>query len=129
MLDEVILTPFDEDQLIWAPEKNGIFSVKSATPELDKYSCPQMLLSLKIFGVGLFLAELNSLPGCPSLARSTQRKNWLVLGLSLSQRHYAFFATIKRNLFNTSSFTALFRINYGHGGLICETSNGSFPFI
>lgn len=40
LLEQVVLSPYENDSLIWAPDKSGSFSVKSASKELAKSSCP-----------------------------------------------------------------------------------------
>lgn len=53
VLDEVVLSPDEEDYLIWAPNKKGSFLVSSATFELDKKSCPSSPDFIKSIWSGL----------------------------------------------------------------------------
>lgn len=81
LLNEVVLSSFEEDYLIWAPSKVGLFSVKSTLLELHKSSCPLTQISSKVYGAASFPIEFKSSHGYCSFKKINIKEKLARIGI------------------------------------------------
>ena len=119
LLDKVILRPDSEDRNIWAPDKNGKFSVKSVTYELAKFTSTAHLDSVNNIWRGLVphrieiftwiacleklntrakLAKLNIIPPtedlCPLCNECSETVNHLLLHCRFSWKIWTWWCNL-----------------------------------